>query len=185
MPFPRSTALLLIDVQKAWDEPHWGNRNNPLAESRIAELLTAFRNAARPVIHVKHSSRDPHSPLHPSAPGHAFKPEGAPKPGETVFDKPIHSAFIGTGLDGHLRARGIDRLVIAGFSTPWCVSSTARSAGDLGFKVVVVQDACAAFELEDFEGKLIPPDTLHRVALSELHGNFATIVHTSDLLGMI
>jgi len=182
---PATTALLLIDCQLAWDDPYWGERNNPGAEGHLATLLAAFRQAGLPVIHVKHNSKDPHSPLHPSEPGNAFKPETTPLPGESVFEKSVHTAFLGTGLEAYLREREIDRIVIAGFITNWCVSSTARMANNLGFKVVVIHDACATFALEDPFGELVPAETLHRVGLTELHGAFAMVLGTDDLLAMM
>ncbi len=182
---PASTALLLIDVQKAWDDPYWGERNNPGAEGHIARLLAAFRAARRPIFHVKHNSKDPNSPLHPAELGNAFKPEAAPFPGEPVIEKSVHSAFLGTDLEARLRAGEIDRLVIAGFITNWCVSSTARTANNLGFKVVVVHDACATFAFEDPFGQMVDAETLHRVGLTELHGAFAMVLGTEDVVGTV
>lgn len=182
---PATTALLLIDAQLAWDHAHWGRRNNPGAEAQIKRLLEAFRQAGRPVFHVRHSSGDPNSPLHPKEPGHAFKPELAPREGEPVFEKRVHCAFQGSGLEGALRELGVDRLVIVGFTSQWCVSSTARSAGDRGFKVVVPHDATVAFDLEDPFGEVMPAETLHRAALTELHGSFGTVLGTEDLLPMV
>ena len=176
-----STALLLIDVQKAFDEPRWGPRNNPQAESRIAQLLTAFRRAGRPVLHVKHNSVVPGSILGPGQPGNAFKPEAAPRPGEALFEKSVNSAFIGTGLEAHLRGEGITALVIAGFITNHCVSTTARMAGNLGFRTLVVDDACATFDFKDGDG-VIPAATMHRVGLAELRGEFAEILETAEVL---
>lgn len=91
------TALLLIDVQRAFDdEAYWGGgRNNRYAESNIALLLEAWRDAGRPVIHVRHASTNPRSPLREDHPGHEFKPEAAPREGEPVVVKKVNSAFIG------------------------------------------------------------------------------------------
>ncbi len=182
---PATTALLLIDCQKAWDDPYWGERNNPGAEGQITRLLAAFRASGRPVLHVKHNAKDPHSPLHPGEPGNGFKPELAPLPGEAIFEKNVHNAFLGTGLEAYLREREIDRVVIAGFITNWCVSSTARMANNLGFKVVVLHDACATFPFEDPFGQMVDAETLHRVGLTELHGAFAMVLGTEDLLSMV
>ena len=167
-------ALLLIDVQQAFDDPSWGPRNNPGAEAAIAKLLAAFRAKGLPVIHVKHDSVEPGSTLRPERPGNALKPEARPLPGEPLFSKSVNSAFIGTDLEAHLRGRGIEALVIAGFITNHCVSTTARMAGNLGFQVTVVEDACATFDFKDAEG-LIPAATMHRIGLAELRGEFAAI----------
>jgi nicotinamidase-related amidase len=182
---PRNIALLLIDVQKGWDEPYWGERNNPDAESRQAALLQAFRHNGLAVVHIRTDARDPNSPLHPGEPGNAFKPATAPLPGETVLAKTGHCAFHGTPLESHLRAQGIDRLVIAGFTTNHCVSSTARCACDLGFKTVVIRDACVAFELDDVDGQRMPAETLHAAGLAELQGEFAMVLPAAAILQLL
>jgi nicotinamidase-related amidase len=181
----RNTALLFIDVQVAYDDPYWGARNNPGAEANQAALAAAFRERGLPVVHVGHDARDPGSPLFPGEPGHAFKPATAPLPGEAVFHKQAHGAFVGTGLEAHLKERGVDRLVIAGFTTNHCVSTTARLSCDLGFKTVVAQDACATFDLEDLAGSLVPAQRLHDVGLAELHGEFAVVLPTEAILQLL
>jgi nicotinamidase-related amidase len=182
---PRNTALLLIAAQKGWDEPYWGQRNNPGAEASQASLAAAFRAHGLAVIHIRTDSRDPNSPLYPGEPGNGFKPGTAPLPGETVLPKTGHCAFHGTGLEDHLRGQGIDRLVIAGFTTSHCVSSTARTACDLGFKTVVIRDACVAFDLDDVDGSRMPAQTLHEVGLAELHGEFAMVLPTEAILQLL
>lgn len=180
---PLDAALLLIDVQQGLDEPRWGARNNPGAERRIADLLAAWRAAKRPVIHVQHLSTEADSPLRPDRPGHVFKTEALPIDGEPVFQKNVNSAFIGTALERHLRDRGIDTLVIAGITTDHCVSSTTRMAGNLGFSVTVVEDATATFERVGPDGVHYSADVMHRAALASLHGEFATVRSTRDVIG--
>jgi len=68
----------------------------------------AWRSSGRPVVHVRHMSTDPHSPLRPGQPGNAFKPETAPAPGEVVIEKRVNSAFIGTSLEADLRRQQHD-----------------------------------------------------------------------------
>ena len=182
---PRTTALLFIDCQLAFDDPYWGQRNNPEAEANQAALLAAFRRERLEVVHIRTDSRDPNSPLHPGEPGNAFKPATAPLPGETVLAKTGHCAFHGTPLESHLRAQGIDRLVIAGFTTNHCVSSTARCACDLGFKTVVIRDACVAFELDDVDGQRMPAETLHAAGLAELQGEFAMVLPAAAILQLL
>jgi nicotinamidase-related amidase len=175
-------ALLLIDVQQGLDDPRLGARNNPDAEQRIADLLAAWRATGRPVIHVQHSSLEPHSTLREDAPGHAFKVEALPMAGEPVFHKHVNSAFIGTDLEAHLRAHDIEMLVVVGITTDHCVSSTARMAGNLGFTVTVVEDATATFERRGPDGAHYSADLMHRVALASLHGEFVTVRSARDIL---
>ena len=182
MPISSRTALVLIDVQKGLDHPRLGTRNNPDAEKRMAELLAAWRASARPVIHVQHMSREPESQLRPGLPGNAFKPEAQPVAGEPVFQKEVNSAFIGTALESHLRANGIGELVVAGLTTDHCVSTTVRMAANLGFTVTLIDDATATFERVGPDGAHFTANEMHRAALASLHGEFATVRQTRDLL---
>jgi nicotinamidase-related amidase len=182
MTLSANTALLLIDVQQGLDDPRWGERNNPGAERNIAALLTAWRQARRPVLHVQHMSQQPDSPLRPERPGNAFKPEAVPKSGEPIFQKTVNSAFIGTALEEHLRTRQIDTLVIVGLTTDHCVSSTTRMAANLGFTAIVVSDATATFERTGPDGGHHSAEQMHRLALASLHGEFATVRRTSGVL---
>lgn len=176
------TALLLIDVQQGFDEPYWGERNNPDAEANIAKLLEAWRAAKRPVFHVKHNSRHARSPLHPSNPGNAYKSIAAPRDSEPSLGKDVNSAFIGTDLEARLRAANVRDLAIAGLTTPHCVSTTARMAANLGFATKVVSDATAAHAGKGPDGKPVDAETMHYHALAALNGEFADIVTTADLI---
>ena len=182
MTLPANTALLVIDVQQGLDDPRCGERNNPGAERNIAALLGAWRRTRRPVIHVQHMSTEPDSPLRSDRPGNAFKPEALPGAGEPVFQKTVNSAFIGTALEAHLRAEGIDTVVIAGMTTDQCVSSTTRMAANLGFTAIVVSDGTATFERTGPDGEHYTAEQMHRHELASLHLEFATIRRTGEVL---
>ena len=175
-------ALLLIDVQQGLDEAHFGVRNNPDAERHIAALLAAWRAARAPVIHVRHMSQEPDSPLRPDCAGNAFKPEARPRDGEPVFRKTVNSAFIGTTLEQHLREQQIDSLVVAGLTTDHCVSTTVRMAANLGFEVAVVADASATFGRVGPDGVTWSAAQMHDTALASLHGEFARVTTTDEVL---
>ena len=179
---PANTALVLIDVQQGFLDPSWGERNNPQAEANIARLLSAWRENARPVFHVHHDSRSPQGCFRPGTPGNRPRPEVAPLPGEAVYHKHVNSAFIGTTLEGDLRAAGIETLVIVGLTTNHCVSTTARMAGNLGFATFVVSDATATFARKVLDGRLRSAQEVHDAALSDLNEEFAEIVTTEAAL---
>lgn len=180
--FPKNAVLLIIDVQKGMDDPLLGQRNNPDAEQHMVRLLAAWRASGRPVIHVQHLSTSPGSPLYPTKPGVALKDEVQPQEGETLIQKQVNSAFIGTNLEEQLKDNGCDLLVIVGLTTPHCVSTTARMAGNLGFKTTVVADATAAFETTDYKGRRYTAEEVHNLALAALNGEFAAIVETEEIL---
>lgn len=184
---PATAALLLIDLQKAIDDPRWaaeGPRNNPQAEGNVAALLAAWRRSGRPIVHVRHDSVEPDSTYRPGSAGHAFKPEAQPLPGELVVGKSTNSAFIGTGLDAWLAERGCATLVIAGVVTNNSIEATARMAGNLGFDVRVVADACFTFARRDRTGRLWSAAEVHELSLANLEGEYARILDTADVLRM-
>ena len=181
----RNALLLLVDVQDGFRDPEWGERNNPHAEANMARLLDAWRRTDRPVLHFQHSSRRLTSPLHPSSPGHRIQEIVGPLEHEPVMQKQVNSCFVGTGLETWLRERQIQTLVIAGLTTPHCVSTTARMAANLGFDPMVVHDATAAFEVIGHDGRRYDPETVHQLSLATLHGEFAAVVATGELLAAI
>ena len=180
---PANAVLLTIDMQLGFDA--FEGRNNPQAEVRLAGLQRAWRKSGRVVWHVRHDSVERQSVFRPGLPGNAFKPETAPLSGEPLFAKSVHSAFIGTGLEARLRADGRTTLVLCGIQTNYCVASTARMAGNLGFATFVVEDACATFPQRLLSGRVVPAQDVHELALAELHGEFATVVEAADVLRAI
>src|SRR5258708_21528108 len=110
MEWSNSAALLVIDVQRAIDDPSWGERNNPHAELNIAALLAAWRNGGRPIYHVRHDSTEAGSTYRPGQPLHEFKMEAMPLAGEAGVAKQTHSAVTCTGVESRLRADGVATL---------------------------------------------------------------------------
>lgn len=178
---PRKTALIVIDVQRGFDEIEAaGNRrNNPDAAQKIAGLIAAFRAAGAPVIHIRHASQEPDSVFRPDRPGYTVKDEARELPGEAVLVKHVNSSFIGTGLEADLRERGLDNLVIVGATTNHCVETTTRMAGNLGFNAHLVRDAAWTFDRTGPDGDRHRAEDIHQMTLANLAGEFATIV-TAD-----
>ena len=178
----RTAALIIIDMQKGMASPAAGTRNNPQAEQNIGALLQAWRTAGSTVVHVRHISRTVGSPFWPGQPGAEFQELLAPLPDEYVMEKNVPDAFANTGLERWLRVRGIGELVVVGVSTNNSVEASARSAGNLGFKTHVVADACFAFAKVDYAGTPRSAEDVHAMALSNLDGEYAAIVRTTDVL---
>jgi len=182
MRLPADSALIVIDVQRAIDDPVWGPRNNPHAEQAIGLLLQAWRAEALPIVHVRHESIEPRSPYRPGTPAQEFKPEAAPAAGETVIAKRTNSAFIGTDLESRLRAAGHTTLVVAGVITNNSVEATVRMAGNLGFATYLVEDAAFTFGRKDWDGTLRTAAEVHAMSLANLDGEYCTVVRTEEMV---
>ena len=182
-----ATALLIIDMQMGMAARTAAGRPraNPRAEEHVAALLALFRARGLPVVHVHHDDADPASPFRRGLPSAAPMPCAEPVAGEVVFWKSGSSAFAGTGLDAHLRRQGIDRLVLVGAVAAFCVTSTCRSASDLGFEVILPGDALIGFDLPAHDGGRIDAETVLRVTLSLLGADFARLVTADQVAGLV
>ncbi|MFZ6779362.1 cysteine hydrolase family protein [Undibacterium sp. Ji83W] len=178
----QDTALIIIDMQRGMADLKSGRRNNSGAEENIRQLLAAWRAAGKPIVHVRHMSRSPTSVFWPGQPGNEFQENLLPLASEHVVEKNVTDAFVNTGLERWLHVRAIKDLVIVGVSTNMSVEATARSAGNLGFNTTVVADACFSFDRLDLHGKPQTAEEVHVHALSNLQGEYATVVDTATLL---
>lgn len=176
-------ALIVVDVQQGFDDSDfWGIRNNPDCEQNIRSLLDRWRGDSRPVVLVRHSSQNAISPLNPSHPGHAFK-DGIDGAADLLVDKSVNSSFHGTpDLQNWLQHEHIEDVVICGITTNHCCETTARVGGNLGFRVWFVDDATHTFARTGPDGVWHSADELQRVTAANLHGEFATVVQTADVL---
>jgi nicotinamidase-related amidase len=172
----RHAALVLIDMQNEY-------RRGPLAaagaESAIetaSRLLSAARAVRAPVLHIAHRGRAG-ALFDRGAERGQIIAALAPQPEEPVIEKPFPNAFTGTDLQDRLVAAGQRNLVLAGFATHMCISSTARAAAELGYRVTIVAQACSARDLPDGNGGTVPARTIHHVALVALSDRFAAIAH--------
>lgn len=178
-----STALLVIDVQNDYFP---GGRlevpGSKAAAERAAELLRAFRDAHRPVLHIQHVSTRPDATfLVPGTPGVEIHPSVAPRAGEAVVQKHYPNSFRETGLLEALRTAGVDRLVICGMMTQMCVDATTRAAFDLGFRCDVAADACAARPMS-FGGRNVDAADVHAAFLAALGSVYANTAATAQLI---
>jgi len=179
--FDETTALLLVDVQKGVNEVKYyggpsGKRNNHSAEENMRCLLTEWRRLGKCVAFTRHNSREINSPLKLDLEtGNQI--EGLEINGsDIVVEKDVNSGFIGTSLELELRRSGINRLVVMGFYTNYCIETTVRMAGNLGFDTYLVHDACAAVNTLGHDGEYYEPDLVHNMSIASLHGEFCTAI---------
>ncbi|MGW1287450.1 isochorismatase family protein [Streptomyces sp. NPDC001118] len=146
---PQRTALILVDLMERIValplEPRKGTEVLTTAE----ELARAFRAVGAPVVLVR--VERPSAAEQP--PGSGLVP-GLAAAGDVEVVKRTLGAFQGTGLDERLRERGVSTLVFGGIATNLGVESTARAAADLGYDLVFVEDAMAAFTAAEHEASV-------------------------------
>jgi len=188
--FGADTALLVIDAQKGINAlQHWGGaagrRNNPGAEGHIQTLIDAFRSNGLPVIYTAHNSRQAVSPLKLGTPGGEFLEGIVPRDDELVICKDVNSAFVGTTLELELRRRGIHRLISVGYFTNFCVETTVRMAGNMGYDSYLVPDACATSNRIGFDGVDYDAELVHNLSVASMHGEFGTALALPDALGLL
>lgn len=135
----KDTALLVIDVQTGLIDEGAYKANDLLAN--VNSLTARARKSDVPVIYVQHTPDDPNDSLHPDSPGHEIVPAVAPHPGEVVVQKAVADSFQDTTLRQELDDRGIQKLIITGMQTDYCVNATTRRAVKLGYDVTLVSDA--------------------------------------------
>jgi nicotinamidase-related amidase len=177
-------ALVAVDAQQGFaDAAWWGRRDNPACEDNVRALLQQWRRRGRPVVLVRHDSDTPGSPLRPGQPGNELLP-GVDGPHDLLVTKQVNSSFHGTpDLDAWLRAQDLGGVVVCGITTNHCCETTARVGGNLGHEVLFALDATHTFDRATPDGDVVPAEELARITAANLHGEFATVVRTADLLG--
>jgi nicotinamidase-related amidase len=178
-------VLLPIDMQRAFDTQLWPQRWNKNVDSNGSAILEAWRKSNRAVVHARHDSVMPNSTLGAGQPGNQYRPGFQPNEGERVVSKSVNSAFIGTDPDLHLRRISVKTIVTFGIATDMCVSTTIRTGANVGWPMVLVEDACDCFELPGPNGMLLPAKSVHDADVATLAFEFCKVVTTQQLLEMI
>lgn len=178
-----NAILLPIDMQQAFDHAPWPKSWNEQVDANGLAVLAAWRNAKLPVIHVQHNSVQEGSSLARGHSGNSFRPGFAPLEGEALVTKSVNAAFIGTDLDLRLRRLGITTIYTFGISTDMCVSTTIRVGANMGYKMVLIEDACDCFELPASDGKIIPAKQMHEANVATLEMEFCKVMTVGELVG--
>lgn len=142
-----NTALLVIDVQVCMFEDSASVYRGSDLLGKISSLITRAREAGVTVVYVQHCGPD--GAIHqPGTPGWEIHPAIAPVEGEVVVQKHHPDAFQGTNLQRELEAKSIERLIIIGIQTEYCVDTTCRRAYSLGYDVTLVKDAHSTWDTD-------------------------------------
>ena len=183
----KNPALILVDIQKAFLEKDYPGfkRNNPNAEQISGDILKKWRQLNLPIIHVRHSSKNPNSKLHKSKPGYEFNDFVKPTTHEIVITKKVNSAFIGTNLENILIKNKINTLVFVGMTTNHCISSTVRMSGNLGFETILISDSTACYNTKGIGGQIIDCDIIFESTIASLNEEFATVIKSKELFDLL
>lgn len=176
-------ALLLVDMQN--DYFPGGKMELPGMEEARDKALAVLEDSRKknmPVFHVRHISVRPGSTFFlPSTEGVEINKKMTPAKGEVVIDKFFPNAFKGTALLDKLKEKEVEGLVICGAMTHMCIDATVRAAFDLGFRCVLIEDACAARNLQHRE-IAIKSSEVHASFLAALGAVFATVMTAEEYL---
>ncbi len=162
-----NTALLVIDIQKDYFPGGKFPLVEPLAAAKKAYmLLQCFREHGGHHVHIQHVSLKADTAFFISGDrGTDIHDAAAHFEGEPIVQKHYPNSFRETNLLELLNSWGIERVVICGMMTHMCVDATVRAAADLGFQVIVAEDACATRDLTH-GGVTVPADQVHRAFLA-------------------
>ncbi len=169
-----AAAVVLIDMQNEYLQGPLAVGNAGAAIAQAQNLLEKARNADCPIIHIAHRGRAG-GLFDRAAKRGRIVDELHPNENESTIEKELPNAFAGTGLQDRLTGCGRKEIILCGFMTHMCVSSTARAALDLGFRVTIDADGCATRDLPDGCGGVFTADTIHNVTLAALSDRFAVI----------
>jgi nicotinamidase-related amidase len=176
-----NSALIVIDAQREYTEGALVLDNVGAAVGEARKVLDLAREKGAPVFHIVHHG-SPGGPIFaPDGPFVEIVPELAPRHDEAIVAKALPNAFAGTGLAEKIAATGRKELIVVGFMTHMCVSTTVRAALELGFRATVVAGACATRPLPVLGGVVDAP-TLHRAELAALADRFAIVAEDAAAL---
>jgi len=179
------TALLIIDIQKDYFPGGKYPLVNPLEAAKKAYMiLQCFRESDNPHVHIQHISLEPDATFFVSGDrGTDIHDSVAHFEGEPIVYKHEPNSFLNTNLLELLKSWEIERVVITGMMTHMCVDATARAASDLGFQVIVAEDACATRDLKYGE-TTIPADLVHKSFLAALR-SYGKVMKSEELLALL
>jgi len=172
-------ALVVIDLQKGIVGMPCGPHATADVVKRSAELAVEFRKRNLPVVLVNVEGR---APGRVDATVNFSPPDGwaelAPELGRESSDYTVTKfqigAFYGTALERILRRAGVTQIFLTGLATTVGVEATARQAYDLGFNVVIVEDAMSDMNADN-----------HQHAMTAVYPRIAEVTTMADALGKL
>ncbi len=177
-----NTALLLIDIQKDYFPGGRMALVKPLeAAQKAHKLLQYFREHAQKHVHIQHIETEADATFFiQGTDGIDIHDSVARLDDEPLVIKHFPNAFLETELLEMLKAWRVERVIVTGMMTHMCVDATARAAADLGFQVIVAEDACATLDLE-YDGTLVPAEHAHKAFMAALK-SYGQVLSTDEVI---
>ncbi|HEY9018073.1 cysteine hydrolase family protein [Thiomicrospira sp.] len=176
-------AILVVDFQCEY----FSGGKLPLSQveqaaENAAKILTKARNDETLIIHIRHEFDGTDAPFfEPNTPGVVIHDSVKPENNEPVIVKNFPNSFLKTSLKAELDKAEVTEVVVIGAMSHMCVEATSRAASDFGYKVSVIEDACATMDLE-FNGVHVPAKHVHATAMAALAFGYGKILTTQDFL---
>lgn len=170
----KKTALIVVDVQRNMFRAGHSVYQGDTLLITLAEIIMRARQAKVPLFYAQHYGQAG-DPDEPGTVGWEIHPTLLPQKGEVVFHKRTLSAFHGTPLHETLQRHQIERLVIVGLQTQFCIDTTVRHAYNLGYEVLLVEDGHSTYNSHTLTAAQII--THHNDTL----GTFADVVGARDI----
>jgi nicotinamidase-related amidase len=170
------SVLVIIDAQREYVDGklRLDGIDESLKEASL--LLERARKSGTPVIHVVHKGKAGSPIFNPDGPYVEIAGALAPLPSETIVTKSGPNSFAGTNLEEQLSRLGRKKLIVIGYMTHMCVSTTVRAALERGYRTTVVAKATATRDLPATDGGTIDAKTVQSASLAALADLFATVV---------
>ncbi|KAJ9625058.1 phospholipase C type enzyme [Taxawa tesnikishii (nom. ined.)] len=178
-PSTASTAdstLIIIDAQGEYAEGKLQVSNSDSSRKAISSLLEKYRKANGNIVHVTHKVPDGAPVFTPGTKLAEEFEELTPKEGEKTIQKVHPGSFADTDLDNYLKESGAKKIVLTGYMAHVCVSTTARQGAQLGYDVVLAEDAIGDRDIPGASAEQVT-----KMALNELADAFGTVVQSSEI----
>lgn len=173
------SVLVIIDAQREYVDGKLRLEGIDASLKEASILLERARKAGTPVIHVMHKGKSGCVLFNPDGPYFEIASAVAPKKEEPVVVKTLPNAFAGTNLEELILKTGRKNLIVIGYMTHMCVSTTVRAALDRGYRTTVVASATATRDLPDGSGGTVSANDVQRASLAAMADRFAAVVKTA------
>lgn len=173
-------ALVLVDIQNDYfPGGRWPLHQMDDAAAAAKGVLEQARDRAWPVFHVHHQGTKDSPFFRPDTTGAEIHASVAPVPGEAMILKDKPNSFLNTDLHAQLQAKGVTHIRLIGAMSQMCIDATARAASDLGYKVEIIANACAAPAVK-WNDTEVPAPQVHTTIMAALNGTYANVIPALD-----